>query len=108
MNAIRRFGSWCKGVLSEPDGTGSSSRVAFLMLIATCCLSIISCTFVLLYLVLLFKKIPEGMEHMVSLIGALTGLSAAGAAAYASNKFSAGGIFGALKDKLTGKQDTDR
>lgn len=102
MKALRQFVAWFKSVLSEPDGTGSSSRVAFLLLIVTCCLSIASCTFVLLYLVLLFKKIPEGMEHMVSLIAALTGLSAAGAGAYAANKFSASGIFEALKNKLTG------
>ena len=106
MNAIRKFVAWARSVLSEPDGTGSSSRIAFLALVVTCCVSILSCCFVLLYLVVIFKKIPEGVEKMVALIGALTGLSAAGAGAYASNKFSASGVVEAIKNKLGGSQET--
>lgn len=103
MNAIRKFVHWVKTVMSEPDGTGSSARVAFLALIATCCVCILACSFVIVYLVVIFQKIPEGIEKMVGLIGALTGLTAAGAGAYSANKFSASGIVETIKQKLGGE-----
>lgn len=105
MNVIRKFVTWCNDLVSE-NGVPSTGRFVTILMIASSCMSVLACTYIVVYLSLLQKKIPERVGDIVAMIGALTGLSTGVAGVtYGMSKFSGSGIIDAIKQKLGGSKD---
>lgn len=105
MSVIRKFVAWCKELLSD-DGIASTGRFVTVVMILSTCISVLACTYVVVYLSLLQKKIPERVTDIVAMIGALTGLSTGVAGVtYGMSKFSGSGIIDSIKQRLGGSKD---
>src|SRR6266403_4967586 len=70
---IHRFLSWAISILSEKDGSGSSSRVAMMLVI-------LSVAFSLVFYTVIARKLPDG-----NVLLGLSGLVTAGASLYGAN-----------------------
>lgn len=70
---IHKLISWAFSILSEKDGSGSSSRIAMMLVI-------LSAAFSLVFYTVIAKKLPDGN----ALLG-LSGLVTAGASIYGAN-----------------------
>jgi len=74
LYGIKKLIQWLKGVFSEPDGTGSASRVLGAAVVATM-------LFCIVFVCVKTSTLPENLGDAALVIGA-------GFSGYAANKFS--------------------